>query len=389
MTKRRFQTGALGSKATTKKKKKTSGGTIDYYKKKAAQKRKESKRTVTTKSPSIQRGKSTPSLSVASSRSIPLTADTEDLPGTWNLMNQITALQGPEKYPGLANFADKVGFTDEEVQGYVDAVDTFSAGQAGTGGPAALPPAPPAAPGEDGYKMFKWKTGGYEAAGGNVPDWWEAFVPEEVTPETSYGAMLNAMIPYLSAQDQVRVAHSLYGMFDTEMSHYKPGAIPEISTVTEDQMRYMKREGRPTAGMYMSAKTGKPRGRTEIAELSDESRRYLQSSQRAQQAITTLSNMRESMVQGNRWKLGPGYKWLQNVMESVAGAGAGGQSGQTRFQYQNMLSAVDPFLSQAGGGELQAFGPLGQMATKPFSAAGSVTPRFANNRFGTPNRRFF
>lgn len=265
--------------------------------------------------------------------------------------------------------------------------------------PASIPSggtAPGAGAASDGYKMFKWSEGGYEAQGGNVPDWWQAFVPEEVTPETAYGAMLNAMIPYLSPQDQVRVAHSLYGMFDTEMSAYKPGYIPEVSTVTEDQLRYLQKEGRPLTGALAGSKqktlaTGDviTTKQTKMEPLSDQMRRYFQSSERAQDAIATLSNMREAMVQGNRWKLGPGYKWLQNVMQSVAGQGAAGSTGQTRFQYQNMLSAVDPFLSQAGGGELAAFGPLGQMASQPFYSAGSATPSFANNRFGKPQRSWF
>jgi hypothetical protein len=235
---------------------------------------------------------------------------------------------------------------------------------------------------EDGYEMFEWDEGGYELAGGAAPDWWEAFVPKEVTPETAYGAMLNAMIPYLSPEDQVRTAHSLYAMFDTEMSAYKPGKIPEVSTVTEDQARYLMSQGRPVSGVWGDG------GVKKVEPLSDQMRRYFMSSQRARDAIQNLSNMREAMVQGNRWKLGPGYKWLQNIMGSVAGRGGSGETGQTRQQYLSMLSSIDPFLSQAGGGELQPFGPLGQMLTKPFFTAGQMMPQQAG-RFGAPNRRFF
>lgn len=248
---------------------------------------------------------------------------------------------------------------------------------------------------EDGYKMFKWGEEGYELAGGAAPDWWRAFVPEEVTPETAYGAMLNAMIPFISPEDQVRVAHSLYTMFDTELSRYKPGYIPEVSTVTEDQARYLMEQGRPVSGIWEGSQQKRlATGETittrtsELEPLSDQMRRYFMSSQRATDAIQTLSNMREAMVQGNRWKLGPGYKWLQNIMGSVAGRGAGGETAQTRQQYLSMLGAVDPFLSQAGGGELQAFGPLGQMLTKPFFTAGQMMPQ-QSGRFGVPNRRFF
>ena len=255
-------------------------------------------------------------------------------------------------------------------------------------------PAPPAAS-EDGYKMFEWDEGGYKLAGGAAPDWWQAFVPKEVTPETAYGAMLNAMIPFISPEDQVRVAHSLYAMFDTEMSHYKPGYIPEVSTVTEDQARYLRKQGRPVSGIWEGSQQKRlATGETittrtsETEALSDQMRRYFMSSKRATDAIQTLSNMREAMVQGNRWKLGPGYKWLQNIMGSVAGRGAGGGAGQTREQYLSMLGAIDPFLSQAGGGELQAFGPLGQMLTKPFFTAGQMMPQ-QQGRFGAPNRRFF
>jgi len=260
-------------------------------------------------------------------------------------------------------------------------------------GDGGLPPSAP--PSEDGYKMFEWDEGGYELAGGAAPDWWQAFVPKEVTPETAYGAMLNAMIPFISPEDQVRVAHSLYNMFDTEMSHYKPGYIPEVSTVTEDQARYLMSQGRPVSGIWEGSQQKRlATGETittrtsELEPLSDQMRRYFMSSKRATDAIETLSNMREAMVQGNRWKLGPGYKWLQNIMGSVAGRGASGETAQTRQQYLSMLGAVDPFLSQAGGGELQAFGPLGQMLTKPFFTAGQMMPQ-QQGRFGAPNRRFF
>lgn len=247
----------------------------------------------------------------------------------------------------------------------------------------------------DGYKMFKWTEGGYEAAGGNVPSWWTAFVPEEVTPETAYGAMLNAMIPYLAPEDQVRVAHSLYQMFDTELSRYKPGYIPEVSTMTEDQMRYLQKEGLGSTAYWgptgpKTLATGEviyPR-QTEWQPLSDQMRRYFMSSQRARDAIETLSNMREAMVQGNRWKLGAGYKWLQNLLGSVAGRGAAGPTAQTRQQYLNMLSAVDPFLSQAQAGELQPFGPLGQMLTQPYYTAGPIMPQ-TQGRFGRRNVAFF
>ncbi len=258
----------------------------------------------------------------------------------------------------------------------------------------SLPPAEPPSE-DDGYKMFEWDEGGYELAGGAAPDWWQAFVPTEVTPETAYGAMLNAMIPFISPEDQVRVAHSLYNMFDTEMSHYKPGYIPEVSTVTEDQARYLMSQGRPVSGIWEGSQQKRlATGETittrtsELEPFSDQMRRYFMSSKRATDAIQTLSNMREAMVQGNRWKLGPGYKWLQNIMGSVAGRGGSGETAQTREQYLSMLGAVDPFLSQAGSGELQAFGPLGQMLTKPYFTAGQMQPQQAG-RFGAPNRRFF
>ena len=288
---------------------------------------------------------------------------------------QIDASIGP-----AMEYAEQFGL--QNILGYPEAggIDFFG----GTGGaPADLPPIlPPVPPPGDAYKMFKWSEGGYEAAGGAAPDWWQAFLPEEVTPETAYGAMLNAMIPYLSPEDQVRTAHSLYGMFDTEMSHYKPGKIPEVSTVTEDQARYLAERGRPVSGIW-----GGGRER-ETEPLSDQMRRYYMSSQRSKDAIRTLSNMREAMVQGNRWKLGPGYKWLQNILESTGARGAAGTTAQTRQDYLSMLSSVDPFLSQAGAGELQPFGPLGQMLSKPFFTAGALQPQ-TQGRFGRPNRRFF
>jgi len=266
----------------------------------------------------------------------------------------------------------------------------------GGGGGTGAPPAS-GSPGiiDEGVKMFEWDEAGYQAAGGKVPSWWTAFVPKEVTPETAYGSMLNALIPYLSPQDQVRIAHQLYGMFDTEMSRYKPGYIPEVATITQEQADYMAREGRPMTESTPSSQrvtldTGETiaTGQKKYDVMSEEMRRYLSSSTRAADALTTLSNMREKMVGGDRWKLGAGYKWLQNILGTQTVFGGSGSAGQRRLDYEAQTAAVDPFLSQASSGELAPFGPLGQAVTTPFYSAGMLMP-YSAGRYGTPNRRYF
>jgi len=88
----------------------------------------------------------------------------------------------------------------------------------------------------------------------------------------------------------------------------------------------------------------------------------------------------DEFLEGSRRKVGSEPQLIKKLEELA-------EHGQLK-DWRAVLSAIDPFLSQAGSGELAAFGPLGQMGAQPFFTAGQVQP-FANNRFGTANRRAF
>ena len=195
-----------------------------------------------------------------------------------------------------------------------------------------------------------WGVGGYSAPGPNVPSWWLPFAPTDRSqanrPDVALSLMMNTLIPYLSPEDQVRTAHHLYQMWDTDLSAYKPDRVRD-----------------EPGGLFLPEELARGvRGRA-VANPQ-----YFLSAERARDAIQALSNMREEMVQGNRWELGPGYKWLQNVLGAIETQGGG----RTRANYLAMLGALDPLLSQAQSGELAAFGGLGEMLARPFFSRGQL-----------------
>lgn len=264
----------------------------------------------------------------------------------------------------------------------------------GGGGGGGAPTAAALAPTEPAYDLYNWTQGAYEAPGGDKPSWWRAMTPDRITERSSYAMMLNSMIPYMSPEDQVRAANSLY-TFDPEgFSLYKFDRIPEMRSVTSEEARYRAMMGIPleqASQREVSPGQTRSRGLSEF-EFSTPLREKMLGGQRGRDAITALSNMREATVQGNRWKLGPGYTFLQDILGNIGNYGGDEAAGQNRSDYLAMLGALDPVMAMAGNSDLAAYGPMSQMLANPFFTAGQVRPSTqAGNRrlFGTPNPLFY
>jgi hypothetical protein len=177
---------------------------------------------------------------------------------------------------------------------------------------------------------------------------------------------LNAMIPYLSPEDQRNAAAQLYSMDADHWSAYKPEGIQATVPVTEETALAAAREGTP-AGPVIN-------------------REYFQSRLRSRDAINLLSQLRDQTVGGNRWKISPGYTLLQQILGASEQFGGGGSSGkygsyadtgrQTRSQQLAMMGALDPLMASAKSPEAGGFGAIAQMLASPFFSQGAVNPTY-------------
>lgn len=268
----------------------------------------------------------------------------------WGVGAGGTALFPTEFVPAL----DNLGNIDWGAIG-----DITGAGGGGGGGIPQL--APPSQ--TSGYQPpeIKWKVGDYQAQGPNIPDWWQPMVPQSAEdhnrPDAAYSLMMNALIPSLSPEDQVTVARQLYEIWGNDFSMYKD--IQPDHPISQEQS-VMGIEG-PVANED-----------------------YFLSAQRAQDATATLSAMRESTVGGDRWKLGPGYKFLQEILNTFRDSGFTTRSGTV-----GVYGELDPLLGQTQSGELAPFGPMAQMIANPFFSQFQLNPASKTQSgdfiFGKPN----
>ena len=203
---------------------------------------------------------------------------------------------------------------------------------------------------------ISWTTGTYQAAGPNVPAWWKPWVPTDRAvmdqPDVAWTVMANALIPYLSPEDQARVANQLYTIWGKDLTPYSPESVTGGDAWEERDFAFMEGRKQDTS--------------------------YFMGSQRSQDAIQTLSNLIASEAGGDASKLGSGYRWLQDVLGGVTSTGGG----KTRQSYMEMLSNVDPLLATARSGELGAYGPLGQSLTQPYFSNFNLRPTTQAGTFG-------
>ena len=218
--------------------------------------------------------------------------------------------------------------------------------------------------GTTGYQApeVKWKVGDYQAQGPNVPDWWQPMVPrsskDHNRPDAAYSMMMNALIPSLSPEDQVAIARQLYEIWGNDFSMYK-NIQPEHQISQEQQL------------MGLSGTVA--------------NEEYFMSAQRGNDATATLNAMREATVGGNRWKLGPGYKFLQEILNTFRDTGF-----SSRQATVGAYGELDPILGQTKQGELSPYGPIAQMIAQPFFSQFQLNPstktQSGDFMFGKPNQ---
>jgi hypothetical protein len=198
-----------------------------------------------------------------------------------------------------------------------------------------------------GYGYDGWGGGGepapikWEAFDSGVagPAWWKAMKPSEVNEGTEAVAAMNMLIPFLSPEDQKTVAANIYGMNAADFGHLNPEGIKVAQS----------------------------------PELNQQTVNQFTSSERAGKALEALSALAKAAGKDEKG-MGVGYRYLKSILD--AGKQYGGQAGagQTRRQYQQMMSALDPLLAQSKDPQLGAYSSLANMLARPYFNQGQLTP---------------
>ena len=76
-------------------------------------------------------------------------------------------------------------------------------------------------------KPITWRSA-YSAPG--APSWWRGLIPNRFTPETEFIATYNALIPFLSPEDQRTVATYFYGALpQNQLSASRATILPKLN----------------------------------------------------------------------------------------------------------------------------------------------------------------
>jgi len=200
----------------------------------------------------------------------------------------------------------------------------------------------------------------------NAPDWWRGLVPSAYTPNSEYVALYNAMIPYMSPEDQRVAGKYLYSVIGSDQ-------VEPWGTYNPEMMD----------------------GITPPASITPDITEEFTSSDRVQNALQTLSKLVE--VSGRDEKaMGAGYGFLRNILSTIgeyAGGSVGSGDRQTRAEYRATQGALDPLLSQAKSGELSPYQAVASQVSSPYFSAGNVVPisksATGQFRFGNRNPEFY
>ena len=174
----------------------------------------------------------------------------------------------------------------------------------------------------------------------NAPSWWKGMMPSQWTPESEFAAMTNALMPYMTIEDQRQLGSHLSRLFPDAFGAYSP-----------EQTKF----GSPRAYLY------------------PEQKYYFLSQDRGRDMLGALTKMQQATGKGEA-DMGPGYQYLRHLAQTLVQYGnrPGDTKGMSRIQQKQFYSAIDPLLAEAQGEQLGAYGELARSITQPFFSAGSL-----------------
>jgi len=261
-----------------------------------------------------------------------------------------------------------------------------------------------------------------------APSWWMGMTPTALTGESAYFSLMNAMIPYMSPEDQRSTATYLSTVLpDYFARYYDLSRQQKFSVQNENEFnKWMTTKGamkKDAEGNYVVAdkriyeivtkqlQSGalgtnvpglkfEPTKAGELpSEVTTEHQQYFQSSDRAQQALSALDTLVKAVATRTkkpeaktRQGMGAGYQFLSSVLKQMQEFGGEYGQGQKRRQNVQMLGQLDPLLALAESSAYGAYKPIAQKLTQPFFSAGYVTPTTkagSRTAYGAPNLGLF
>lgn len=199
----------------------------------------------------------------------------------------------------------------------------------------------------------------------NAPEWWKGRASGS-SADRQFASVMNALIPFMSPEDQRTAASTLSRMFK-QFESYNPltnqGLTPPVPS-----------------------------------EITDATKDPYESRQRAMQMLDAIQRMGKAgkIKTGTGQKVPAGVAWLQQIADVLQDFGIGGATENlTSAQVQQLRAALDPLLAEGkgSGSKVSQYAEIARMITEPFFSAGQLWPtsQGAGGQFvyGTPNRNIF
>ncbi len=187
----------------------------------------------------------------------------------------------------------------------------------------------------------------------SAPSWWKGIVPTVANDENLFYSTLNALIPYASSEDQKSMANLLY--------QYDPENFPDVSEETFNIP----------------------------VSLSTATKDYFTSSSRGEEILSMLEQLAKA-TNTTEEKMGTGYRFLKNVVDTLQDFGGTTEDKQTRSQYVQQLTSLSELYNNAPS---EAYKSLAEYIASPTFSAGKIVPistdSDGNYIFGSANKRFY
>ncbi len=193
-----------------------------------------------------------------------------------------------------------------------------------------------------------------------APSWWRGRVPSEATDDAMLAALVNAMIPHLSPEDQRQMAEFLYTAFPDAFSDYAPDKIRFNEPITQPQPSDIQR---------------------------------LASQQRGHDILGTLEKVAGAMGKSEK-DLGAGFRYLKSAASVMKDYGVQQDyQGLTRTQKMKLSSAIDPLLAMGKSQDLSPYQEVARAVMKPFLTGEDLMKMtqtgYDTTMFGQRNKKFF
>jgi len=281
-------------------------------------------------------------------------------------------------------------------------------------------PGIPTPPGGGGPSTEEINWGeGYEVPG--APEWWVGLTPDQETEQSSYASMVNAMIPFMSPEDQRTAAASLALMYPDDFGIYNPENI-EFGTIPDEVTGEIR-------NLYLSSNRAE-RGLDSLSRMySAISGEAYESPFSAESPWTGLTDFNIPIIGGSTPTTPPPppppagpsyptttppsngggggggheppgfgeesmrvYNYLRQVLDALSDFGGSIDDPVGRQDFLQRMGALDPLMAQSQEGPLAPYGSLVSMLVNPYFTAGplmNVSQQNGEYRFGSPNQRLF